>query len=173
MLSLDWFRSLLYIIFLLPEECLLTFVRQVLMVMNLLFCLSEKVFISSLLSKDNFVRHKFQLGGWFLWTYLKFFILYLLCYIYFAWYYLSFLDFLISFWKVLGHYYFKYFLSAFFSFSSFCYSNDVHIIPLEAVLQFLDVLFCLYVLILLCFKNIFLCISPWEISTDLSSNSLT
>lgn len=63
--------------------------------------------------------------------------------------------FLISFWKVLGHYYFKYFLSYFSPFSSFCYSNDVYVIPLEAVLQFLDVLFCLYVLILLCFLKIF------------------
>ena len=144
--------------------------------MNLLFCLSEKVFISSLLSKDNFVRYKFQLGL-FLWTFEIFHSLLTLCYIYSAWYYLSFLDFwfevCLFILKSSGPLLFQIFSLLLFSFLLIllfqwcaCYTFRSCRPVLGCSLLFI----CSYFALL--FKNIFLCISPWEISTDLSSDSL-
>ena len=69
-------------------------------------------------------------------------------------------------WKILSHYYFKYFFCFFLSFSSFWYPHYIYVIHLVAVPQFFDFPFLFFKLFF--FFLISLCFSVLEVSLEKS-----
>lgn len=68
----------------------------------------------------------------------------------------------INFGKIFSHHCFKYFFCSFFSFPSRI--PIVYVIPFVLIPQFLDILFCV-------FQSLFLCFSVLVVSIEISSSS--